>query len=398
MISRLLIDLSCLQAGPKAGGAASYTQKIIHEIASSQASKEVGVYGLYNSDKPFHPIYNIPELVERLHISLQDIKGTSISAIIEQNQISTFFIPVAQYIIPYCLEDISCPTVVVIHDIFDIEENKIGLDAILTDPNIQTPLGRIRRIFNYYSGRKMQKQKKHYQSLINFCKQPNVELVTVSEYSKDAIRFHIPELAQKRISVCYSPIKIAPHTQPVLNSRLQSLINSNTKYFLLISANRIYKNAYNVLSAFQYIARLYPDYYIVTINYPKSLFKNHISLGTLSESDLEHAYRHSQALVFASFFEGFGYPPIEAMKYGIPILASNVTSIPEIAGSNAIYFSPFYTAGIFHAFMRFFHTDIKQLSQSALEHYKSISTKQIKDTMHLVNDIILRTDATKSSN
>ena len=398
MMSRLLIDLSCFQAGPKTGGAASYTQKIINEIVFSQASKGVIIYGLYNSTKPFHPIYNIQTYVDRLYISLQDIKKTSISAIIEQHQISTFFIPVAQYIIPYSLSDIRCKTIVVIHDIFDIEESRIGLDAILTDPNIQTPLGRIRRIFNYYSERKTQKLKKHYQSLINFCKQPNVELVTVSEYSKDAIRFLIQELAEKSISVCYSPMKISTEIQLIQNSRLQSLINNNTKYFLLISANRIYKNAYNVLSAFQRISQLYPDYYIVTINYPKSLFKNHISLDTLSESDLEHAYRHSQALVFASFFEGFGYPPIEAMKYGIPVLASNVTSIPEVVGSSAIYFSPLYATSIFHAFMRFFQTDTRQLSLSALEHYKSISTKQIEDTKHLVNDIILKTDAVRCSN
>ncbi len=388
MERRILIDLSCLQAGPKTGGAAAYTQRLITEIATLHTSEKIIIFGLYNSTKPFHPIYNIPELVEKFHITLTNVVEMSISTMIERYQITSFFIPVAQYVMPYSLLEIHCPTIVVIHDIYNVEECNMGLGTLLSDPQMRTKWQRFKSIVNYHIGRKKKVIYKTYHSLVEFCMRPNVKLVSVSEYSKDSIRFLIPELLEKDISVCYSPIKVTPQIYDLQNQQLRGLIDNHSKYFLLLSADRIYKNAYNVLSAFQCIAKLYPDYYIVTINYPKSLFNNHIALPSLSESDLEQAYQHSQALVFASFFEGFGYPPIEAMKYGIPILASNVTSIPEIAGLSAIYFSPLYTASIFHAFIQFFQADKQKLSRTSFARYKTISEKQEEDTQQLVQNIV----------
>ncbi len=388
MEKRILIDLSSLQAGPKAGGAATYTQRILTEIATMHTPERIILFGLYNLEKPFHPLYNIPELIEKFHITLVNVTEMTIYTIVEKYQITSFLIPVAQYVTPYSLLGIHCPTIVVIHDIYDIEECNMGVRTLLADPNLQTKWQRLKSIVNYHIGRKKKVVYKAYNSLIKFCTQPNVRMVTVSEYSKDAIRFLFPELLEKDISVYYSPIKVPPPIYDVQNQQLQVLINNHSKYFLLLSADRMYKNAYNVLSAFQCIAKLYPDYYIVTLNYPKSLFKNHISLSSLSESDLEQAYQHSQALVFASFFEGFGYPPIEAMKYGIPVLASNVTSIPEIAGTDVIYFSPLYTASIFHAFTQFFQADKQKLSMSSFTRYKTILKKQEEDTKQLVQTIV----------
>lgn len=388
MEKRILIDLSSLQAGPKAGGAATYTQRMITEIATLHTSENILIFGLHNSTKPFHPLYKIPELVEKFHITLVDVVEMTISTIIEKYKITSFFIPVAQYIMPYNLLGIHCPTIVVIHDIYNIEECNIGLITLLADPNLRTKWQQVKSIVNYHIGRKKKVVYKAYDSLVEFCKQPNVRLVTVSDYSKDAIRFLFPELLTKDILVCYSPAKVAPKIYDVQNQQLRVLIDSHSKFFLLLSADRIYKNAYNVLSAFQRIEKLYPDYHIVTLNYPKSLFKNHISLPSLSESDLEQAYKHSQALIFASFFEGFGYPPIEAMKYGIPILASNVTSIPEIAGTDVIYFSPLYIASIFQAFMQFFQADKQKLSVFSFARYQTILKKQEEDTQQLVQNII----------
>ena len=69
----------------------------------------------------------------------------------------------------------------------------------------------------------------------------------------------------------------------------------------------------------------------------------------INADTLEHAYKNAYVLAFTSYFEGFGYPPVEAMKYGTPTVASNVTSIPEILGDAAVYFSPFYSADLYRA-------------------------------------------------
>ena len=65
-----------------------------------------------------------------------------------------------------------------------------------------------------------------------------------------------------------------------------------------------------------------------------------IELGFASEGDLVAAYQHSDALVFPSRIEGFGFPVLEAMAAGCPVVCTNVTSLPEVGGEAALYFAP----------------------------------------------------------
>ena len=61
----------------------------------------------------------------------------------------------------------------------------------------------------------------------------------------------------------------------------------------------------------------------------------------VKSSDLSKIMGSAFALVYPPYFEGFGIPLVEAMKSGIPIVSSNRTCLPEIAGDAAIYFDPF---------------------------------------------------------
>ncbi|RME67912.1 MAG: glycosyltransferase family 1 protein [Verrucomicrobia bacterium] len=65
-----------------------------------------------------------------------------------------------------------------------------------------------------------------------------------------------------------------------------------------------------------------------------------IYLGFLEERSLCEVWRRASALIFPSLHEGFGIPLIEAMHFAVPILASNICSLPEVAGDAAIYFDP----------------------------------------------------------
>lgn len=62
--------------------------------------------------------------------------------------------------------------------------------------------------------------------------------------------------------------------------------------------------------------------------------------GKVSEDDLASLYRGALCLVFPSFYEGFGLPIIEAFASGTPVITSNVTSMPEIAGNAALLVDP----------------------------------------------------------
>ena len=60
----------------------------------------------------------------------------------------------------------------------------------------------------------------------------------------------------------------------------------------------------------------------------------------LSNQEVSWCYRHASLYLQPSFAEGFGLPVLEAMSYGVPVAASNTTSLPEAGGDAAVYFEP----------------------------------------------------------
>lgn len=62
-----------------------------------------------------------------------------------------------------------------------------------------------------------------------------------------------------------------------------------------------------------------------------------IDLGFVSDQQINSLYKHAEAMVFVSQYEGFGMPLIEAMKNGCPVICAPVSAIPEVAGDAAIY-------------------------------------------------------------
>ena len=69
--------------------------------------------------------------------------------------------------------------------------------------------------------------------------------------------------------------------------------------------------------------------------------KQVIRLEFMPPEDVATLIRHARALVFPSLYEGFGLPALEAMTLGCPVIASNVSSIPEVTGSAALLVDPY---------------------------------------------------------
>ncbi len=69
--------------------------------------------------------------------------------------------------------------------------------------------------------------------------------------------------------------------------------------------------------------------------------ESHIKLlGVVSEDDLIRLYQQATLFVFPSLYEGFGLPVLEAMACGIPVICSNTSSLPEVAGDAAVMIDP----------------------------------------------------------
>jgi glycosyltransferase involved in cell wall biosynthesis len=75
-------------------------------------------------------------------------------------------------------------------------------------------------------------------------------------------------------------------------------------------------------------------------------------LGRVSELELITLYSMADVFVFPSFYEGFGVPPIEAMACGAPVITSNTSSLPEVAGDAALLIDPHNTGEIARAMLR----------------------------------------------
>ncbi|MCK4701230.1 MAG: glycosyltransferase family 4 protein, partial [Bacteroidales bacterium] len=70
-------------------------------------------------------------------------------------------------------------------------------------------------------------------------------------------------------------------------------------------------------------------------------YRNDVILtGRVSTEDMRLIISSATVMTFVSHYEGFGIPVLEAMQCGIPVIASNTTSIPEVAGDAALYISP----------------------------------------------------------
>lgn len=94
-----------------------------------------------------------------------------------------------------------------------------------------------------------------------------------------------------------------------------------------------------------------------------------VMTGYVSDEELIWLYRNCYANLYPSLFEGFGLPVLEGMQFGAPTLASNSTSIPEVAGEAAILLAPEDTEGWAQAMLRLAanRQERDQLSAAALE-------------------------------
>jgi len=72
-------------------------------------------------------------------------------------------------------------------------------------------------------------------------------------------------------------------------------------------------------------------------------------LGYVGDEKLAELYQNADLFVFPSLNEGFGFPPLEAMQYGIPVAASGVSSLPEVLGDSALFFDPLDVSSIAQA-------------------------------------------------
>lgn len=234
-------------------------------------------------------------------------------------------------------------------------------------------------------------EKRYYKQYCNLLNYPYVRVITVSEHSKHSLMCYYPSIKEELISVCYSPST----TDASYNCNQQS---RPKEHYLIISANRWIKNAYRAVLALDYLysnGMINHSTIILGINKDSNILRGTVNkdkficMGYVSEAELDRCYYSAFALLYPTLNEGFGYPPLEAMKYGVPVIASSFASIQEVCGDAVMYTNPYSYMEIANRVLQLNDSAIyKCLEKRGLERYAFVREKQKADLHKVVNDII----------
>lgn len=240
-------------------------------------------------------------------------------------------------------KDPSIPILFTLHDIrsLTLTSDKYMFSYNVNDKLYDKFMRKLESLFFYIYVK--YKHKRALQKYGHFINSKQFRFVTVSDYSKYSILSYFPQVNPEDIKVFYSPSTIC-------NEELSDKPKQYGKYWLIVSGNRWVKNSIRAIIAFDKLFSEHPNLKgNVVITGLQSLkdLKIHVNnksrficIGYVSERDFKSFYNYAYALVYPTLSEGFGYPPLEAMHEGCPIIASGVTSIPEVCGDAALYFNP----------------------------------------------------------
>jgi glycosyltransferase involved in cell wall biosynthesis len=180
-------------------------------------------------------------------------------------------------------------------------------------------------------------------------------IIAVSQSTADIFQEYFKVDLKERMHVIYEGVNAKYLEEPdysVLDV-IKDLPDKDTPFLLTMGAISPRKNLPLVIEALEQLADTIP-HHLVHVGIPhwdtdeffnklkNSPFANRIHLpGYLSDDQVHALYNRAHAYIFPSLFEGFGLPLLEAMAGGCPIVTSNLSSMPEIAGDAAILIDPF---------------------------------------------------------
>jgi glycosyltransferase involved in cell wall biosynthesis len=166
-------------------------------------------------------------------------------------------------------------------------------------------------------------------------------VTTISEFSRSEIARHLG-VDQSRLQVIYPGLDHVPPALPGPSPH-------SKPYALYFGATERHKNLSVLLDAWRDRSPAGLDLAIVgqpgrdhamVLDKAAACGGRVVVRGRVADDDLERWYRHASVFVFPSRVEGFGYPPLEAMQRGVPVVSSTAGSLPEVLADGALYFDP----------------------------------------------------------
>lgn len=183
-----------------------------------------------------------------------------------------------------------------------------------------------------------------FEFLVKQSAKTSKKIVTVSNFTKQEVIKYLKIPSEK--------ITVIPGAIPsyIFRYAKENFENKYGDYILTVSSIEPRKNILNLVNAFVKLNHPNLKLIIVGMSNPtvfKSVNKNFtqnkniILTGYITDKELVGLYKNAKLFAYLSYYEGFGFPPLEAISCGCPALVSNTSSLPEVCGELAGYCSPY---------------------------------------------------------
>lgn len=326
---RIGVDITA--AVTQGGGIGRYTRELIYALVRADKENE---YCLFSAKQPAvlpvpDPIptgenidYHQAPLGERWLYRLWYRLRLPLPVQLVTGQIDLFHSP--DFVLPPVRGDV--PTILTVHDL-----------SFIHYPNTFTPA-----LVNYLNG------------VVPWSVERATHILADSQATKEDLT-NIWNVPAEKVTVLYSGV--SGRFRPVTDKKQLAAVRKkydigDKPYLVSVSTLQPRKNFQMLIQAFKPVAKQQPHNLIIAggkgwlyeemlAEVEKQRLEGRVKfIGFVADSDLPSLYSEASLMVFPSLYEGFGLPLLEAMACGVPVLTSNASCLPEVAGEAAVLLSP----------------------------------------------------------
>ncbi len=393
---RILFDLISTQpaGNSKYHGGSEYAKVVFEFLLKKNEShhRNQEVVAFFNEDMYLDK--HIRDLINHYQIKYYNVKGKKdLQELLNTGQFDKFYSA-----LPYEYYDLCLHNINFLYTIHGLRPLELPTDTFESKYQ-QNLISKLKFFYKtYFKNRYINMRKLQFDRLLMVTQ--NRKIIVPSYHTKFALLNHFPYLNNEQISVLYSPMKTEKSNIINEEDSLTELGVAKKNYYLLISGDRWIKNSYRAILAFDRLLSEQKEFQkkilVLGVN-NESFFlkklknkKKFIFRGYIPEEELEVAYKNAFCFIYPTLNEGFGYPPLESMKYGVPVIASAITSIPEVCKDGVVYFNPYSIEEIMNRILYINNENSirDELSKRGLEVYKNVREKQEEMLDNLIEMIL----------